>query len=131
MLPPFSPRFLVGHVATLEEVVLDGIATELELARDATASPAELLSRMMAATGGAMLGDARALDGLDDSLKERLLGHGGNADAVRQELAQEHGIVASLRTVERAVRPDRQELVAQANKRSRFDCALHSARTKG
>jgi transposase len=46
---------------------------------------------------------SRALDGLEVWLSERFRRHRGNADVVRQELATEHGITVSLRTVERAV----------------------------
>jgi transposase len=54
------------------------------------------------------------LDGLGDWLAERFRRHRGNADVVRQELAAEKGIVASIRTVERAVQPLRQALLAGA-----------------
>ena len=47
-------------------------------------------------------------------LAERLRRHRGNADVVRQELESELGIVASLRTVERAVSHLRRELAAEA-----------------
>jgi transposase len=47
-------------------------------------------------------------------LRERLRRHRGNADVVRQELIAEKGIDVSLRTVERAVAPFRQELDAEA-----------------
>src|SRR6516165_3993494 len=42
----------------------------------------------------------RRLDGLDDWLAERFRRHRGNCDVVRQDLAREHGIIVSLRTVE-------------------------------
>jgi transposase len=45
------------------------------------------------------------LDGLSDWLRERFRLHGGNTNAVRQELAREKNITVSLRTVERAVAP--------------------------
>ena len=45
------------------------------------------------------------LDGLSDWLRERFCLHAGNTNAVRQELAREKNITASLRTVERAVAP--------------------------
>src|SRR4029077_16883081 len=54
----------------------------------------------------------KALDGLADWLAERFRRHRGNADVVRQDLEREHGIAVSLRTVERAVAPLRQELRA-------------------
>lgn len=63
------------------------------------------------------------LDGLDDWLRERLKRHRGNADVVRQELASELGIVASLRSVQRAVAPFRQELLAEARATVRFETA--------
>lgn len=61
------------------------------------------------------------LDGLDDWLRERFFRHGGNADVVRQELACEHGIVLSLRHVERRVACWRGELRAQARATVRFE----------
>ena len=64
---------------------------------------------------------SKALDGLDDWLRERFRRHRGNADVVRQELQSEKGIVASLRTVQRAVEPYRQELVAEARATVRFE----------
>ena len=54
-------------------------------------------------------------------LEERLIRHGGNADVVRQELASEHGLVVSLRTVERACAPFRQQLLAAARATVRFE----------
>ena len=62
-----------------------------------------------------------ALDGLDDWLRERFFRHEGNADVIRQELANEHGIVVSLRTVERRVGPWRRELKAQKRATVRFE----------
>jgi transposase len=62
-----------------------------------------------------------ALDGLDDWLAERFRRHRGNADVVRQELEREHGVRVSLRTVERAVRDLRRELVAEARACVRFE----------
>lgn len=64
---------------------------------------------------------ARALDGLEDWLAERLLQHRGNADVVRQDLAREKDLVVSLRTVERAVAGHRQDLRAQAKATVRFE----------
>ncbi len=61
------------------------------------------------------------LGGLASWLAERFRRHAGNADVVRQELAAEQGIVASLRTVERAVAPLRQELRAEARATVRFE----------
>jgi transposase len=54
-------------------------------------------------------------------LRERLIRHRGNADVVRQELAAEKGVTASLRTVERAVRPHRAALRAEALACVRFE----------
>jgi transposase len=51
----------------------------------------------------------KALDGLEPWLRERLRRHRGNADVIRQELATEKGIIVSIRTVERAVKPYRPE----------------------
>jgi transposase len=65
----------------------------------------------------------KLLDGLDDWLREQLRSHRGNADVVRQELTSEKGIVASLRTVERALAPYRQELLAEARATVRFETA--------
>ena len=62
-----------------------------------------------------------ARDGLGAWLGERLRRHRGNADVVRQELLAEHGLALSLRTVERAVRPWRRELVAEARATLRFE----------
>jgi transposase len=65
----------------------------------------------------------KRLDGQAAWLKERFGRHRGNADVLRQELAAEKGIVVSLRTIERAVRPYRQELAAQARATIRFETA--------
>jgi hypothetical protein len=54
---------------------------------------------------------------------ERLRRHRGNADVIRQELATEKGVVVSLRTVERAVKPYRRELEAEARATVRFETA--------
>lgn len=62
-----------------------------------------------------------ALDGLDGWLRERFFRHGGNADVIRQELTTEHGIVLSLRNVERRVAVWRRELKAQARATVRFE----------
>lgn len=61
------------------------------------------------------------LAGLEDWLAERFRRHAGNADVVRQELAAEHDIRVSLRTVERAVAPLRRELAAAARATIRFE----------
>lgn len=63
----------------------------------------------------------KALDGQEAWLRERLRRHRGNADVIRQELASEKGIIVSLRTVERAVQPYRQELAAEARATVRFE----------
>jgi transposase len=65
----------------------------------------------------------KRLDGLEDWLRERFGRHRGNADVVRQELACEKGVVASLRTVQRALAPYRQELHAEARATVRFETA--------
>jgi transposase len=65
----------------------------------------------------------KRLDGLEDWLRERFRRHRGNGDVVRQELAAEKGIVASLRTVERVLAPYRQELLAEARATVRFETA--------
>ena len=62
-----------------------------------------------------------ALDGLEEWLAERFRRHRGNADVVRQDLARDHGITVSLRTVERAVAPLRRELAAEARATVRFE----------
>ena len=63
----------------------------------------------------------KLLDGLEGWMRERFRRHRGNADVVRQELAAEKGIVASLRTVQRALEPYRQELRAEARATVRFE----------
>lgn len=64
-----------------------------------------------------------AFDGLDGWLRERFFRHDGNADVIRQELASEHGIVISLRSVERRVRHWRLELKAQKRATVCFETA--------
>jgi hypothetical protein len=63
----------------------------------------------------------RALPGLENWVADRFWQHRGNADVVRQDLERERGVVVSLRTVERAVAPLRQELRAQARATVRFE----------
>ena len=63
----------------------------------------------------------RMLRGLDDWLAASFRQHRGNADVVRQELQRVHGLQVSLRTVERAVRPWRQPLEAEARATVRFE----------
>lgn len=65
----------------------------------------------------------KALDGLEGWLRERFRRHRGNADVLRQELAAEKAICLSLRTIERAVQPFRQELAAEARATVRFETA--------
>jgi transposase len=72
-------------------------------------------------TGYARTRRAPALAGLGGWLAERLARHGGNADVVRQDLAAEHGLALSLRTVERACAPHRQRLLAEARATVRFE----------
>jgi len=50
-------------------------------------------------------------------LKERFKRHAGNADVVRQELISELGITVSLRTIQRALQPYRQDLRADFGER--------------
>ena len=66
---------------------------------------------------------ASRLAGLDDWLNERITRHRGNADVVRQDLEREHGLVVSLRTVERAVAPFRRRLYAAEVATIRFETA--------
>lgn len=68
-------------------------------------------------------GRRRALSGHEEWLAACFRRHGGNADVVRQELEREKGITLSLRTVERAVAPLRQELAAEARATTRFETA--------
>lgn len=63
------------------------------------------------------------LDGLTDWPTARFRQHHGNADVVRQDLAREHGILVSLRTVEHAVAPLRQALHAEARATVRYETA--------
>src|ERR1700750_1629054 len=62
----------------------------------------------------------KALDGLEPWLREQLRRHRGNADGIRQERATEKAVIISLRTVERAVKPYRRELEAEARATVRF-----------
>lgn len=64
---------------------------------------------------------SKRLDGLTDWLAERFRQHAGNADVVRQDLANEKNIHVSLRTVERAVAPLRRDLVIAARASVRFE----------
>lgn len=66
-------------------------------------------------------GRPKKLDGLESWLEKRLIQHRGNADVVRQELADELGIKTTLRTVERAVAQFRQRLEAEKRATVRFE----------
>ena len=66
-------------------------------------------------------GRAKVLDGHQEWLREEFHRHRGNADVVRQELRRVHGLEVSLRTVERALESERQELKAQALATVRFE----------
>ena len=66
-------------------------------------------------------GRRRKLAEFEDWVAESFRRHGGNADVVRQELLTEKGIGLSLRTVERAVVPLRQQLKAEARATVRFE----------
>ena len=63
------------------------------------------------------------LAGLESWLRARLKANSGNADVVRQQLAEEKGIVVGLRTVQRAVRGFRRELRACERATVRFETA--------
>lgn len=63
----------------------------------------------------------RTLGELQDWLAASFRQHRGNADVVRQELQRVHGLRVSLRTVERAVRPWRQQWEAEARATVRFE----------
>lgn len=63
----------------------------------------------------------QSLGGLKGWLQESFLQHGGNAEVVRQELASQHGLRVSLRTVERAVIGFRKELKARSVATVRFE----------
>lgn len=65
----------------------------------------------------------KALDAHAAWVAERFHRHQGNADVVRQDLAREHGLAVSLRTVERAVAPLRRALAAEARATVRFETA--------
>ncbi|HLN25145.1 MAG TPA: IS21 family transposase [Patescibacteria group bacterium] len=64
---------------------------------------------------------AHKLDGQEAWLAEAFRQHRGNAAVVRQELARQHGLTVSLRTLERAVQPLRQQLRAEAKATLRFE----------
>lgn len=66
---------------------------------------------------------SKRLLGMDAWLQECYQTHHGNADVVRQELWTQHGIKASLRTVERAVQHLRQNSLIKAKATVRFETA--------
>ncbi len=93
------------------------IAAELGCSRNT-------VKRYVAAEGWAgyrVLDRPGVLAGLETWLAERFRQHRGNADVVRQDLAREHGLSVSLRTVERAVAPLRQALWAEARATVRYE----------
>ena len=63
----------------------------------------------------------RVLRGLEDGLAASFCQQRGTADVVRQALQRVHGLQVSLRTVERAVRPWRPLLEAEARATVRFE----------
>jgi transposase len=92
------------------------IAAELGCARNT-------VKRYVASGGWTPGARRRRLAGLESWLSERFRRHRGNCDVVRQDLAREHGIAVSLRTLERAVAPLRQTLQAEARATLRFETA--------
>ena len=93
------------------------IAKELGCCRDT-------VKRYLAAGGWRCYrrpGRPKKLDGLESWLEEKFRQHRGNADVLRQELQREHGIVITLRTLERAVAHLRRELLAEARATVRFE----------
>jgi transposase len=63
----------------------------------------------------------KALEGQAAWLEAEYRRHRGNAEVVRQELALQKSLPLSLRTVERAVRPFRQQLAAEAKATVRYE----------
>ena len=63
----------------------------------------------------------RCLEEYESWLREQFRQHRGNAAVVQRELKREHGIDVTLRTVQRAVKPLRQELLAEAKATVRFE----------
>ncbi len=63
----------------------------------------------------------RCLEAVEPWLREQFAKHRGNAEVVRRELVREHGIDVTLRTVQRAVKPFRQELLAAAKATVHFE----------
>jgi transposase len=93
------------------------IAKELGCCRDT-------VKRYLAAGGWRCYrrpGRPKKLDGLESWLEEKFRQHRGNADVLRQELQREHGILITLRTLERAVAHLRRELLAEARATVRFE----------
>jgi transposase len=66
-------------------------------------------------------GRHKALDDHVVWLERQYRQHRGNAEVVRQELAREHGVQISVRTVERAVEGFRRQLRAEAEATVRFE----------
>lgn len=95
------------------------IASELGVSRNTVKHYVEQGGSAPYASGGRR----KALDGLEDWLAERFERHRGNAEVIREELATERGVEVSLRTVERAVRPLRQRLLAETKATVRFETA--------
>jgi len=84
------------------------------------------VKRYLAAGGWAAIRQPqrkRRLGGFEEWLAERFRRHHGNCDVVRQDLLREHGVIVSLRTVERAAMPLRQVLQAEARACLRFETA--------
>jgi transposase len=65
----------------------------------------------------------KALDEQRQWIAEQYDMHHGNADVVRQELQKQFGLQVSLRTVERAVAPQRREMRARSQATERFETA--------
>jgi transposase len=63
----------------------------------------------------------RCLEGHEEWLRAQFRQHRGNAVVVQRELKREHGIDVTLRTIQRAVKPYRQELLAEAKATVRFE----------
>ena len=63
----------------------------------------------------------RCLEQVEDWLREEFVKHRGNAEVVRRELEREHGLTVTLRTVQRAVKPFRTQLAAEAKATVRFE----------
>ncbi|GHT02548.1 hypothetical protein AGMMS50276_32500 [Synergistales bacterium] len=56
-------------------------------------------------------------------VRKKFFQHDGNADVIRQEITKELGLKVSLRTVERAVKPYRDELRKESTATLRFETA--------